>query len=160
MPDQDPSRGPHAPTAHRQADPIRDSKRVSPTLEALVAQVLTQPPAAALPCNLTDEWLDLISRDLEVALGKDVPQDSDAKLLAPPLALVIHILEGQHNKAGDAWSFEELFDRLQDYRLELALELLNRRTGVRATPATMATIFLKQREIFFELATRPKDTDK
>lgn len=123
-------------------------------LEMLAAQVLTQPPAAALPCNLTDEWLDLISRDLEGTLGEDAPQEIDANLLAAPLALVIHILAGQHGEAGHEWSFEDLFSRVQDYRLEIALELLNRRTGVRPTPATLTTIF-RQREVTTEFAYQP-----
>ena len=117
----------------------------------LVAHILAQPPAAALPCNLTDEWLDLISHDLEGALGEDAPEDIDVQLLATPLALVVHILVGQHGETGQAWSFEALFDRLQDYRVEIALELLNRRTGVHTNPATMATIF-KQREVIALLA--------
>jgi hypothetical protein len=128
-------------------------------LAMLAEQVLAQPPAAALPCNLTDEWLELISRDLEGAMGEDAPMDIDAQLLAVPLALVVHILAGQHGVAGHAWSFEDLFTRLQDYRVEIALELLNRRTGVHSTPATMATIF-KQREVIAEIAFLPEDADK
>lgn len=125
----------------------------------LAKQVLTQPPAAALPCNLTDECLDLISRDLEGALGEDAPQEIDANSLAAPLALVIHILAGQHSEAGHAWSFEDLFSRLQDYRVEVALELLNRRTGVRSPPATLTTIF-RQRDVTTELAYLPGEAVK
>ena len=125
----------------------------------LAAQVLTQSPVAALPCNLTDEWLDLISRDLEGALGEDAPQEIDANLLAAPLALVVHILSGQHSEAGHTWSFEDLFNRVQDYRVEIALELLNRRTGVHSPPATLATIF-RQREVTTELAYLPGQTVK
>ena len=120
----------------------------------LAAQVLKQSPEAALPCNLTDEWLEQISCDLEGALGEDAPQEIDANLLAAPLALVIHILAGQHGEAGHEWSFEDLFSRVQDYRVEIALELLNRRTGVRSTPATLSTIF-RQREVTTELASLP-----
>jgi hypothetical protein len=159
MPDQHPPKDLYAPTALRQSESMRDAGWSSSRLQALAAQVLTQPPAAALPGNLTDEWLDLISRDLESALGEDAPQDIDAQVLAVPLALVVHILAGQHGEAGHAWSFEDLFDRLQNYRVEIALELLNRRTGVHSTPATMATIF-KQREVIAELAFLPEDADK
>lgn len=129
------------------------------SLATLAEQVLTQPPYAALPCNLTDDWLDLLSRDLESSLGKDAPQDIDTQLLAAPLALVVHILVGQHGETGQAWSLEDLFDRLQDYRVEIALELLNRRTGVHTNPATMATIF-KQREVIAEHAFLPQEPGK
>jgi hypothetical protein len=159
MPDQRPPQGTHTPTAQRQSEPIRETVRGSSRLEALAAQVLTKPPAASLPCNLTDEWLELISRDLESALGKDAPLNIDAQSLATPLALVVHILAGQSGEAGHAWSFEDLFDRLQDFRLEIALELLNRRTGVRTTPATMETIF-KQRDVIAERSFLPEDADK
>jgi hypothetical protein len=153
MPDQHRPQGPHAPAAQQQSEPFRDAV-VASRLEALAAQVLKQSPAAALPCNLTDEWLNRISSDLEGALGEDAPQEIDANLLAAPLALVVHILAGQHGGAGHAWSFEDLFSRLQDYRVEVALELLNRRTGVRSTPATLTTIF-RQREVTSELAYLP-----
>lgn len=145
--------------AQGQSAPMRDDAPASSRLGILAAHILTQPPAAALPCNLPDEWLDLISHDLERALGEDAPQHIDTQLLEAPMALVLHILVGQHGKTGQAWSFEDLFDRLQDYRVEIALELLNRRTGVHTNPATMATIF-KQREVIAEHAFLPQEPGK
>ena len=59
----------------------------------------------------------------------------------------------------EIWPIHE-FTYLSPVKSAGTTALLNRRTGVRATPATMATIFLKQREIFFELATQPTDADK
>lgn len=159
MPNQHPPQHSHASTAQRQSEPVRDAMQASSRLTMLAAQVLTQPPAAALPCNLTDEWLDLISRDLEGALGKDAPQDINPQLLAAPLALVVHILAGQDGQTGHTWSFNDLVDRLHDYRVEITLELLNRRTSVHSNPATMATIF-KQREVIDKLAFPPEDAYK
>lgn len=159
MPNQHPPQGPQPPTTLEQSAPMRDDAQAPSRLAMLAAHILAQPPAAALPCNLTDEWLDLISHDLEGALGEDAPEDIDVQLLATPLALVVHILVGQHGEIGQAWSFEALFDRLQDYRVEIALELLNRRTGVHTNPATMATIF-KQREVIAELAFLPEEPGK
>ena len=33
-------------------------------LDKLRQEVLALPPSAALPCNLSDNWLDMIARDL------------------------------------------------------------------------------------------------
>ena len=159
MADQFPSSSPNAGKAKGPSEPKRDVLEASSIVEMLVAQVLTQPPAAALPCNLTDEWLDLISKDLEIALDEETSKDADSKLLIVPMALVVHILTGQHNGIEQAWSFEELFARLQDYRIEVVLELLNRRTDIQATPATILTIF-NQRKVIVEMAPHPKEYDK
>ena len=159
MPDQTRPTSPRAPTQPRHSDNGADAVPAQSRLEMLAAQVLRQSPAAALPCNLTDEWLEQISRDLEGVLGEEAPQDINAHLLAAPLALVVHLLAGQQSDVEQAWSFECLLDRLQDYRVEVALELLNRRTGVRSTPATLATIF-RQREVTSELAYLPGEAVK
>lgn len=44
-------------------------------LHRLGREVLSGPPEAALPCNLPDDWLNLIARDLDFALeGIDDPR--------------------------------------------------------------------------------------
>ncbi len=44
--------------------------------------------------------------------------------------------------------FEKFKDYLTDYRAEIALEVINRRTSVRTSGATLETIF-ENREVFW-----------
>lgn len=110
-------------------------------LTLLVEQVLHQPSAAALPSNLSDEWLAMIARDLVCALGGDDAEDINMSSLVAPLALVIHILTGQHNGLEKYVSDEELEVHLKDYQIEIALEQVRRKAGIKTNPATMETIF-------------------
>jgi hypothetical protein len=68
-------------------------------LRRLQSEVLSKGAEAALPCNLSDYWLDLIGRDLE-CLGQavDLEDPNASGYMSVPLALVGHILVG---KAGD-----------------------------------------------------------
>lgn len=109
--------------------------------DRLEAQILTNAPAAALPCNLSNEWLALISRELENTMGRSAPPNLDFTSLAAPLALVYHLLTGRKNFNDGPWPLEFLFARVKDYRLEIALELLNRGIRVPCTPATLDNIF-------------------
>lgn len=109
--------------------------------DRLNSQILRNAPGAALPCNLSDEWLALISCELENTIGRSAPPDLDFTSLAAPLALVYHILAGRKNGKDGPWPLEFLFARVKDYRLEIALELLNRGTRVPYTPATLENIF-------------------
>lgn len=118
-------------------------------LAKLADQVLSLPPASALPCNLSDDWLALISRDLAGAFDEIDISESMEQLMAAPLALVIHILRGQ-GTTGQEISHEEAMGYLNAYRIEVALELVTRKTDVKSTPATMATIF-RQRDIMVDL---------
>jgi hypothetical protein len=114
--------------------------------DLLNAQILSNAPAAALPCNLTDEWLTLISSELENTLGRSAPQNLDFTSLLAPLALVYHLLTGRNSSGDDGpWSLEYLFARVTDYRLEIALELLNRGARVPYTPATIDDIFFQNK---------------
>jgi hypothetical protein len=119
-------------------------------LTRLADEVLKQPSAAALPCNLSDEWLTMIARDLAGAFGEVEHDTSIEQLMAAPLALVIHILVGQGRGAGQAMPHEEVMASLNDYRIEVALELVNRKTGAKSNPATLATIF-KSRDVIADI---------
>lgn len=120
-------------------------------LTRLADEVLKQPSAAALPCNLSDEWLTMIARDLACAFG-EVDHDAPIEqLMAAPLALVLHILVGQGRGIGQAIAHDEVMACLNDYRIEVALELVNRRTGAKSIPATLATIF-KNRDVITHIA--------
>lgn len=121
-------------------------------LNKLAQEVLQgQPGDAALPCNLTDQWLDLISRDLDVCLG-DLDADSETPSkshLAAPLALIVHLLFAKQGGAQVKLAFEELDQYLVDLRIEVALEQVTRRTNFSASRATVQTIFTK-RTVEFE----------
>lgn len=124
-------------------------------LKKLAQEVLQgQPGDAALPCNLTDQWLDLISRDLDVCLG-DLDADSERPSkshLAGPLALIVHLLFAKQGGAQVKLAFDELDQYLVDLRIEMALEQVTRRTSFAASRATVQTIFTK-RTVEFENTT-------
>ncbi len=117
-------------------------------LFVLKKDVLDHPAAAALPRNLSDQWLDLIGRDLDVCFAEMDPQFDAPSHMAAPLALVIHLLSGKHGKNKMEIEFEKFKDYLTDYRAEIALEVINRRTNIRASGATLETIF-ENREVFW-----------
>ncbi len=106
----------------------------------LKREVLDQEPEAALPRNLSDEWLGMLARDLEMFPQE---QDESHSYLSAPLAIVIHILRGKHGDSEKeiAVSEEELFEYLRHLRIEIALELVCRNTNIAGEAATIETIF-------------------
>lgn len=116
-----------------------DDVPVAMDLEQLQAEILSGPPEAALPCNLSDRWLHQLGANLEYVLSD---ASEEAGHLAGPLAIVIHILFG---KNGDAKSFavseDDLFQHCKDLQIECGLEEVSRKTDIKATPATLETIF-------------------
>lgn len=108
-------------------------------LVALKVDILDHEPAAALPCKLSDYWLDQVSASLEQVLEN--PGDDSGQSLAGPLALVVHILFARAARPELEVSHSHLYECLRSYRIEVALEVVNRRTNVKTTPATLDTIF-------------------
>jgi len=113
-------------------------------LYRLEQEILQQPPQAALPANLSQEWLGLINRDLEVAL--DDYGDDPALGMAcsvPPIFLILHLLSGKYGrKLGlTEVSQDDLVRLLCLYQTEIVLELSRRRGGARFEPATVETMF-------------------
>lgn len=148
MPNHPPPKRPNTSIAQEKSEPAPNAMQERSGRAKLVAPVVAQPPAAALPCNLTDALLELVARDLDTVLDENGAEDPDSQFLIAPLALVFHILVGQRNGAGFTVSLEDFLPILRDYRAEIGLELLKRRAGVQFNPATMTTIF-SQREITF-----------
>ena len=109
-------------------------------LTRLASDVLEKAPAAALPCNLSDEWLLLIERDLAACSGELV-NDESASHMAAPLALIIHLLVGKNRHDAQFVGISDFQRYLEDYRLEICLEMVNRKTSVSTIPATLTTIF-------------------
>lgn len=96
-------------------------------LAQLAQNVLSQPFEAALPCNLNESWLQSIARDLAHGFGELDAGSSACDHLAAPLTLVLHLLRGQ-GRTQELISHDELMTYLNEYRVEIALELVNRTT--------------------------------
>lgn len=106
-------------------------------MKELSEEVLSRGAEGALPCNLSDKWIDLLERDLQMIL-----EEGDQSYLTAPLALVAHIL---FNKSGRKvkevkFSEEELFKYLQYLYFEISLETVRRHTNIAPLPATLETI--------------------
>lgn len=111
-------------------------------LTLLKEQVLSQTPDAALPSRLSDFWLDCIARDLERTVGDEIADENDPTPYgAAPMALIIHLLSAKRGSPMLSVSFEELREYFCKLRIEVGLEMLNRRTDCRMESATVDTIF-------------------
>jgi hypothetical protein len=89
-----------------------------------------------LPRNLSDEWLNTVSRSVNHLLAGE-PEGTGAVAIA-----AVHVLlQAKTSRGIYALGEEEAQQRLMDYRLELALELTHRNTDVKYEPATLETIF-------------------
>jgi hypothetical protein len=114
-------------------------------LEKLEVDLLDATGEACLPQNLSDEWLEQLSTSADYMLGE--PSD-EAEEGAPIIAVILHLLRakiaGQTEKV--MFSHEELYEYTKLYRIELALEEVNRKSDIAYNPATVETI-LTEREI-------------
>lgn len=112
-------------------------------IDRLQCEVLNRTPEAALPCNLSDKWLDLITRDLQKFF--DLMQVDAAKYEAGPMALILHILMGKTAGEAPYIPHDDPYLYFREYQIELALEEVSRRTHIKTEPATLATIFINRR---------------
>lgn len=111
--------------------------RLPPTdLNKLRDEILRKPAAAALPRNLSDYWLNLIARDLTDVIEATPPHE-----LASGIALVLHLLQEIAPEELLLVTAEGMYPYLAAYRLEIALELVNRSRFIEAEAATLDTIF-------------------
>jgi hypothetical protein len=119
-------------------------------LKRLAAEVKT--PTDALPCNLSDEWIEQLSQDLEVVLSQEeeYPDHIVSSCLSAPLYLIGLLCSHKQEEAGNTTgefelSTEEMFRYFEDYQMELAFEEISRKTEIKATSATLSTIFTNRR---------------
>jgi hypothetical protein len=105
----------------------------------LKKDVLDKGIEAALPCNLPDVWLDQVANSLEQVLEN--PNPDSGRYLAGPLAIVVHLLFGQSESAMLEVTHDRIYECLRAYRIEVALEAVNRRSNIRTTSASLDTIF-------------------
>ena len=122
-------------------------------LAELKKDVLDKEPDAALPCRLSDYWLDQVAESLEQVL-ENATRDS-SPYLPGPLALVIHILFARAASHELEVSHSRLYECLRSYRIEIALEVVNRRTNVKTTPASLDTIFTDR--LLKSVSVRPEN---
>lgn len=108
-------------------------------LDELKRDVLDGGPGAALPCRLSDYWLDQVADSLEQVLENST--FDSGPYLAGPLALVLHILFARAASHELEVSHSRLYECICSYRIEVALEAVNRRTNVKTTSASLETIF-------------------
>jgi hypothetical protein len=118
---------------------MRNNRLPKSDLAKLQREVLALPPSAALPCNLPEHWLDMIARDLEATM-----MGGEEGYASAPLLLVVHILQGKTpGQSGQEIQIplETLYDYFRDLRVEIDLEIVNRRTRSWIEPATLDSIF-------------------
>jgi len=104
----------------------------------LKREVLDQGPEAALPCNLSDNWLGMLARDIEMLQEET---NSDHSYFSAPLAIIVHLLLGKSGQSEGSVSVEEFFEYLQYLQIEIVLEIARRNSDINIVPATMETIF-------------------
>jgi len=104
----------------------------------LKREVLNQGSEAALPCNLSDQWLAMLARDIEMFQEET---NSDHSYLSAPLAIIVQLLLGKSGQSEGSISVEELFEYLQYLQIEIVLEVARRNSDINIAPATMETIF-------------------
>ncbi|MDT4881401.1 hypothetical protein FQZ97_1172590 [compost metagenome] len=105
-------------------------------LQRFKLEVLDQGAEACLPVNLSEEWRETLSQVIERYLDDD--DDSQFSLVVGAL---LGILFGKNPGAEVSVPLDTMFEYMQSYRLELALEEIRRKTEVKVVPATLETIF-------------------
>lgn len=112
-------------------------------MKRLEKEILSNSAVAALPHNLSDEWLTLLLRDLTDSLDPpDEPSIQRTKpALTAPVAVVSHIVMDKQQTNYLTIPVDDLYTCCNLYRLELEAELMRRQTGMSVIPATLETIF-------------------
>lgn len=107
-------------------------------IQAFKSQVTDQGPEACLPSELENDWLIALIDAID-AMFEDDASSTDGALA---IAALLTLLEGKRLAMGQMAIDDSMIQAmLSDYRIELALELVHRRTEAKYVPATMKTIF-------------------
>ena len=91
---------------------------------------------ACLPRNLSDEWLRVVAQSTDEMLA-----GGEGEKGAVALAAILSILSAKQGTNELRLSWEEMRKRFEEYRLELGLEEVHRKTEIKYEPATLDTIF-------------------
>lgn len=111
-------------------------------------EVLCKGPEAVLPCNLSDAWLAEMQHSVEryFTAGQEGNEGSDEdEGMSLPLLALINILFAKNGGQVINIPATEIFEYLEYYRLELALEDVRRKTDVQTEPATLESIFTNRK---------------
>lgn len=117
----------------------------------LKEEILDKDPSAALPANMTMEWLQLIERDIDVVLDAECcDQETWVLCSAGTISLVLQLLSGKLGAKVDVRdiTWDEMLSTLKIYQVEIAIELKSRLQGLEIEPASLDTIFTN-REVTF-----------
>ncbi|MGY2361094.1 hypothetical protein ACW9IO_00910 [Pseudomonas azotoformans] len=113
-------------------------------LKSFSKEVMRNGPESTLPCNLSDHWLEVLSTQME-----DFFENDSDECLSLPLMAVLHILFAKNEGAAISETHDRLFDHLCNYRIELGLEEIRRKTHVSVEPANLESI-LTNRSVAFK----------
>jgi len=113
-------------------------------LKLFSTEVMQNGPESTLPCNLSDQWLEVLSAQLEDFFENDLDE-----CLSLPMMAVLHILFAKNKGEAISETHDRLFDHLCNYRIELGLEEIRRKTDVSVEPASLEAI-LTNRTVTFE----------
>lgn len=115
----------------------------SDLIDRFVTEVLHASPESTLPCNLSDEWLNVLLEQSNKMANLDQLEDEDnSPVCTELLAAVLHILMAKNGFEKEISMEEtELLRTMEQYTMELAMEEVSRRTEFKCEPATLETIF-------------------
>ncbi len=114
----------------------------SDLIDRFVTEVLHAGPESTLPCNLTDEWLDVLLMQADKMANLEESDYEDGRPLCTELlAGVLHILMAKNGFEMVSMAESELMYTMELYALELGMEKVSRKTEFRCEPATLETIF-------------------
>lgn len=111
----------------------------------LQQEVISHGPAAALPSNLSDQWLQHISYSLDQVLNG---KDELLEYFSAPMVLVLNLMLKKFETKQVEIEYKEMIEYFRQYRLELALEEVSRISDIKVDSATLKTIFTDRRVEF------------
>jgi hypothetical protein len=121
-------------------------------LSAFKAEILDKGPEASLPRNLPDKWLDILADDLEEMLSEtdDENETGESRGIFATGA-VVSLLDAKCGSNGQfKVPMEQLFNHYIDYRIEINMEIVHRRTDMKYEAATLANIFTNRDVTFWK----------
>lgn len=126
-------------------------------LQRFQEEVLRSGPEATLPSNLSGYWLTEIQQHIEQYFDEEQgPEDAESESnLSLPLAAVMHILFAKNGDEEIAVPIEAMLKKIEDYRIELALEEIRRKTDMKTEPATITSIFTDRDVMVSEATPNP-----
>jgi len=105
-------------------------------LKKFEEEIVRKGAHACLPCNLSDDWLYLLNDIYESVFG-----GSEEVTLAAPLLAIMQIMSFKLKKSDFSIEGKQMKKLIEDYRIELAFEVVSRQTELEANRADLQTIF-------------------